>query len=246
MTSIWKTGLMALAPDIRSLILREETESHDREAIEAIVEKYFENTYPEFMPEVVSTMEKDYFLPALKVLERRKDGLYSPHYSERWDDMELKATCRRVLSKDITYQIGGMIRAAYGMPDNTDEVTQSQHHRSPDDECDCGIYGSVNLEELKVWMEPEKEDDSWMMGFNPAIYPGNEEFSEKHEKVLCIIEPSEDAKIILCRKGWRASSAFVSEIVNETIGMSAASQLLSMAWHRLIQVGRIYENRKKD
>jgi len=115
-----------------------------------------------------------------------------------------------------------------------EEAPEPPPYSFPHEGCDCGIYGSVNLEEVSKYMVA-KEPNNMLI----TLYDRN----PIGERVLCVIEPSEDADVILARKGWRAGAAFVSEIIGETITIDEASTLLSIAWHREIDLRRLYENR---
>lgn len=125
----------------------------------------------------------------------------------------------------ITVSIGGV---DYDYPARIEEP-EPPSAEFPHEGCDCGIYASVNFDEIGSYLDEDDNDET----------PGE----EKTKPVLCIIEPKEGADVILSRKGWRAGAAFISEIVGETIDIDAASQLLSIAWHRPIDIQRLYENR---
>jgi hypothetical protein len=89
-----------------------------------------------------------------------------------------------------------------------EEVPEPPPYSFPHEGCDCGIYGSVNLDEVSYHMVAREPNNMLV-----TLYDRN----PIGERVLCIIEPSEYAEVILARKGWRAGAAFVSEIVGETL-----------------------------
>ena len=203
----------------------EECEYDDIENLKAYIEEYMNVFYSEFDPEIVNTAHgKEYFLPALKVLDYN-DGQYaSPSHKEVWKDLELVAECER----DDVSRFG-----YFG----------SYIHSVPHEDCDCGIYGSVNLEEIEYYLKMESPTLILVMHTHLTEEPSNPPNIPPIKK-LCIIEPSPDADVILCRKGWKASKAFISEVINETISVYEASELLSIAWKRKIDVGRVFnENR---
>lgn len=206
--------------------LPEDAELSDVEDISRIIDQAFDKKYAIFEPQIVSTFDKDYFLPALKVLRIPDEEYVSPSREARWKDMELRAECQ-----------GG------------------HDHESPDPECDCGIYGSVNLDEIFEYIQAERQRVIFSCSSESIGYTINK-FGEvdvviekgfRHELPktfsLCIIEPSPDARVILCRKGWKASHAFISEVIEETISVSDANALLSIAWNRKIDIRRLYESR---
>lgn len=202
-------------------ILPEDCENDDLITIKGMVDNYFDVVYPDFEPEVVTTADgKEYWLPALKVLDHHKDDLFSPRFPVKWQDMELKAIC------NLPFLYGNY------MPDYAKKIPA---HNPPGEECDCGIYGSVHLEEIAKYLF-NKEDTHIATMFR----------KEETHRVLCIIEPSPNAEVIICRKGWRASRAFISEVVGDTISVDETSGILSMSWKRNIDVRKIYENRKES
>ena len=159
-----------------------------------------------------TTMEqKDYFLPGLKVLNVDEHGTYwSPSYPVPWNDGELLADH---LHKGIF------------------DFSPEQHHKSIADAmqtCDCGIYASVNMNELSMYLTAQ-----FAMGMD-----GRFGISDRR---LCMIEPFSDATVWTARKGWKASKAFISEVIGETISIRDASALLSMVWQRPIDINEIYK-----
>lgn len=217
--------------------LPEDFERADLEGLTKATEKYFESMYPDFEPEIIYAMDKEYFLPALKVLKLVNGKYFSPGYEVEWEDMELKAECRNLERHHVsnfrmaTDDEGNQ----YITPVQYEYLISSCFHDAPQDGCDCGIYGSVNLEEVEEYLKL-----SAGMSPYPSQYVSPEPDSVS---VLCIIEPSPGAKVIMCRKGWKASHAFVSEFVGKTISERDTSRLLSIAWHREIDIRRLYENR---
>lgn len=205
----------------------EDAEKEDKAEIEALAEALMEEKYPPFAPEIVHTLGKDYYLPALKVLEMNKDSkFFSPSETAEWVDNELVAECRDRSGWPIQVVLRYM---------RTD-APPVDRHKAPDESCECGIYGSVNMEEVRAYLE--KDDPRHTYSIN--LYAGPQQILEEKKKVLCIIEPAEGAEVIVCRKGWRASKAFISEIVGETISTAEASQLLSVAWQRNVDVRRVF------
>jgi len=224
----------------------DDTEEPDEKEIRKLIEKYMDEKYPEFEPEVVIAAHeewlgdnvrvstKEYFLPALKALWFDGQDFFSPQRRNKWENMELVAKCDA--SKWYT------------------EPYKSAHtHSAPHKDCECGIYGSVNLEEMSEWLEYEDSSQMLGVGFRRAVLgdwstqvlPDSTmdysiETAPVQRMVLCMIEPSEDAEVHLCRKGWKASKAFISEIIDETISIDQASQILSLAWKRHIDVRRVY------
>jgi hypothetical protein len=122
-----------------------------------------------------------------------------------------------------------MIAEAFGITLSESKMPEPEHHAFPHEGCDCGIYGSVNLEEIQDFLTNE--------GLTTAV-------RVEGERILCVIEPVEGVDVVITRKGWKAGAAFISEIVNETMRAEDASSLLSIAWHREIDLRRLkYENR---
>lgn len=223
-------------------ILPEDFEQSDAEKIKKLIDDYFDYAYPTFEPEVITspTKDKEYFLPALKILKRTDGRYFSPQYEVEWKDMELQAECRVVTL--TAPNVIKYIKDSYGNIDMiADDVVPTFEHRhpAPDKNCDCGIYGSVNLDEILNYVNPKTLDYYAQM----TGRWGYDEEEYQVKTVVCVIEPSPDADVIVCRKGWRASHAFISEIVGETISVNDASSLLSIAWHRNIDIRRIYEGR---
>jgi hypothetical protein len=182
-----------------------------------MVKNYFDTMYPEFEPEVISTFEKQYYLPALKILKKIDGEYFSPGYTAKWTNGELVAECKRQYPTwSYSFSNNGAIEERI--------IEESIIHQAPYPGCDCGIYGSVNLDEV--------------FGYRSLYIHENIDFS------LCIIEPYPDSSTLISRKGWKTSHAFISEIVGETISIEDARQLLSMAWNRSVDVRKCYnENR---
>jgi len=180
--------------------------------------RYMDHMYPDFEPEVVYGFDKEYYLPALKVLDYWNGSFYSPSRTSEWKDGELIAYCLR----DLQYA---------SMFDEQD----IKPHEAPHEMCTCGIYGSVNLEEIAEYLIPDSNSV-----YYPPSSPSTSAIRNRH---LCIVEPYPEAKVIRTRKGWKASHAFISEIVGQTIPVPHVNELLSMAWKRRINIRRIYENR---
>jgi hypothetical protein len=216
----------------------EDAEVEDIRSLRQMIDEQFDRMYPRFEPEVIHTLDKDYFLPALKVLGFRDGKFFSPSRFSEWEDMELKATCRI----DEFFQRGWL-----------------PVHEPPFQDCDCGIYGSVNLDEINEYILHERQnsretedvygffqdfevvDDGITAKFTPRVV---RKPLPKRSYALCIVEPYPDAEYHLTRKGWKTSRAFISEIIGETMDISTASALLSMAWHRELNLRRLtHENR---
>lgn len=213
---------------------------HIRESFESAMD----SLYPPFEPEIVHAVDKDYFLPALKVLVYQDDKYFSPQQQAWWKDMELEAGCA-----PSPWNFGAPITKA--LPNGQIEVTfdTPTPHAAPKEDCDCGIYGSVNLEEVHTYLmegvpvqmqrQVNQLQGHWIASYGTL---DGEPVEPVIRRKLCIIEPSPGAKVILCRKGWKASGAFISEIVGETISPEEASNLLSIAWNRKIDIRRLHEN----
>lgn len=210
----------------------EDLELSDMERVRDAIESMMDTLYPPFEPEIVHAPDKDYFLPALKVLVYMDGKYFSPQQQAEWKDMELEAECIQSPWHFGRPKMVGNDIVGFETP---------VPHSAPKEDCDCGIYGSVNLEEASSYLV---DSMSTLRGRRIADY---DSVSEPIVcKKLCIIEPSPGAKVIVCRKGWKASGAFISEIVNETISCAEASNLLSIAWNREIditKIGRLHENR---
>lgn len=160
-----------------------------------------------------STFEhKDYYLPALKVLNYRNGQFWSPAKTVLWKNNQLKADHLEV--------------------DDLDRytVTKTKKKHAVGLQCDCGIYGSVNIEELELYFHHTSQDVVLMMDPN----------FEVSERRLVIVEPSNNADVFIARKGWKASKVFISEVVGDTISTADASELLSMVWRRRIDVAQIF------
>jgi hypothetical protein len=223
-------------------ILPEDWEVSDMPDIKALADQHYDKLYPPFEPDVICTPAKDYYLPALKVLKRSGGRYFSPQKESEWKDMELVARCE----KDSGPWLGGRMKYVQ-LPngcidivvDGDVDYVHPPKHEAPDSECDCGIYGSVNMDELLGYFQPSGAEVYARM----VLGRYDTDHSRNEGVALCIIEPSPDAKVILCRKGWKASKAFISEIVDETMSTDDASTLLSIAWHRPMNIRRLYENR---
>jgi hypothetical protein len=222
-------------------ILPEDWEVSDMPDIKALADQHYDKLYPPFEPDVICTPTKDYYLPALKVLKRSGGRYFSPQKESEWKDMELVARCEQ----DSGPWLGGRMKYVQ-LPNGdidivavgTEEYPSLPRHEAPDSECDCGIYGSVNMDELFGYFQPSGAE------FYARMVLGRYDAHPRDTGVaLCIIEPSPDAKVILCRKGWKASKAFISEIVDKTISIDDASNLISIAWHRPMNIRMLYENR---
>jgi hypothetical protein len=87
--SIWNQNVVFGTTAREKHPLPDDAEQADRKAIEALVERYMDRRYPAFAPEIVHTPDKDYYLPALKVLVRNEVGLFSPLRGSQWVDGEL-------------------------------------------------------------------------------------------------------------------------------------------------------------
>lgn len=72
-TTAWGASIGGYAASIP-----EDAEDEDKEIFAKSFEKYMNRRYPAFEPEVIHAMDKDYYLPALKVLSRTSKGLFSP------------------------------------------------------------------------------------------------------------------------------------------------------------------------
>lgn len=242
-------------PSIKDINLQiEDLESVDVENIHKLLDNYFETRCPVFEPEIVYGLDKEYFLPALKVLKYKEGKFSSPSLDVEWVDGELQAKCE----SRYGVRLGNprYVRKADGTSElQFDNISEERRHDAPTDNCDCGIYGSVNLDEIKEYLGIQYPHNMWM-AYPQQIgiisdyendFPSEVQSYRKEpviRNVLCIIEPSPDAKVIMCRKGWKASHAFISEIIGQTITQSEASQLLSIAWKREIDIRRLeYENR---
>lgn len=184
---------------------------------------YFDRTYQ--MPDSEMfhsfngyTMEqKDYFLPGLKVLhwDKVNEVFWSPVYYTPWYDNQLSAghLIRNLQQPDVTHR---------------DHLNMDTAMVS----CDCGIYASANMSELSSYFSlPDNQSRSLGMDIR----------FRREDRRLCIIEPFSDATVWMARKGWKASKAFISEIVGDTIGVMEASELMSMVWHRRMDLTTIFD-----
>lgn len=224
------SGSWITYPNFSSLEIPDDLEKDDKEDIGRYIDSYMSYKYPKPSLEIFSTFEKQYWLPALKVLEKGPDGIMiSPKYKENWVDGELVAECK----SDSMWGPGLLYTTLNASNYAVVETTRIEgpKHEAPHEACECGIYGSVNIDEILMYCNT---------GISQSL-GNNYRFPE--DKALCIIEPYPDAKTIICRKGWKTSHAFISEIVYETISWQDASHLLSMVWNRNIDIRRIYENR---
>lgn len=193
------------------------------EGFALMVKHYFDTAYPIPTPEMFSSFsaqameQKDYFLPGLKVLNWNSlDGtLWSPVYHVPWTNNELMADHVRR---------GGALGAFMGSGDHT-MIEQAMGT------CDCGIYSSVNMSELWQYLSlPDSQAQAMGMDFR----------FRKEDRRLCIIEPFSNATVWMARKGWKASKAFISEIVGDTISVQDASELMSMVWQRPLDLTQLY------
>lgn len=194
------------------------------------IKEHFEKMYPAPKVEPFSsfngfTMEqKDYFLPALKVLNRDGHGVFwSPVYVVEWKNDELSAEHIR---SDYVFSFASTPR--HVQTGKMEEIMET---------CDCGIYASVNLTELQQYVG---------MSDNKANSFGMDNRFDKKARKLCIIEPLSDATVWLASKGWKTDHAFVSEIVGETISPQDAATLLSMVWQRPLDVVSLYNSKESQ
>lgn len=190
---ILSSSSSGLVPPSNNKWVDEWVEESDEMEIERLIQDYYSKM--EIEPEIISTADKDYYLPALKVLHLYKDRIVSPSWRKVWTDNRLDAACG----------ISRRFQTFRALP----------AHPAPDESCECGIYASVNLTEIMNY------------------------FRSSPNSILTIIEPEPDAKVVLCLKGWRASSAFISEIIGETMSVDDASNLLSIAWKRNLDVRKV-------
>ncbi len=182
-----------------------------------MAESYLDEKYPgpsqtPFLSFNGYTMEeKHYYMPTLKVLNRDSDGMYwSPVYTVPWVNDELLANHEDNMLGWSWSHDSHSIEEAMGM-------------------CDCGIYGSINLNELHSYYVAEQN-----------ALNGDHKFTRDDHR-LCIIEPYSDATVWVSRKGWKASKAFISEVVGETISVPDASTLLSMVWSTPLDLSTIFK-----
>lgn len=186
-----------------------------------MITKYFDSQYPVPLARPFTsfngfTMEqKDYFLPGLKVLNLDSDGVFwSPVYAVPWTDNELSADHHPHPAQP--------------------QLLGSQYHpdiRSTMGVCNCGIYASVNLTELRSY---------FMMEDAYARNHGMDTRFTRRDRKLCIIEPSSEAIVWQARKGWKSDKAFISEVVGETISIPDAAELLSMVWQRRLDLSTLF------
>lgn len=190
-------------------------------------EAYMDQRYPLPQDRVFTSFnsfeftQKDFYLPALKVFNYENGEFYSPSRFAHWKNKELKA--EHIEIGRINYD------------DKKYEMAKSQrlvHHVSAT--CDCGIYGSVNMEELELYFHADPFSSPIML--DPRYDP--------NARKLCIVEPSNNADVFIARKGWKASKVFISEIVGETISAENASDMLSMVWQRSLAVSKIIQPEK--
>lgn len=194
--------------------------------IQELIEEFLNKRYPEPQYKPVASFHsdtfetKDYYLPALKVFNTRDGEFYSPARTVHWKNLELRAE---------HIEIGEMSRLSNRY--DTYKYKGDKRHKV-NEVCDCGIYGSVNTEELNIYLHAQGDQAPIMLDhtFDPM------------QRALCIIEPANRASVFVARKGWKTSKAFISEVVNETISIAQASTLLSMVWNRKVDVAKVYEN----
>lgn len=199
---------------------------------------YFDERYPLPEPEVFASVrmptnynvfsptapdkympveQKDYYLPGLKVLNLDSDGNYwSPMYPVQWFDNEMVA-------QHIDHRY----------PNSP--VNSLWHDIQADamQSCDCGIYASVNMSELSNYLNSSQ--------LSAAVIGMDRRFGVEARR-LCIIEPASNATVWLARKGWKATKAFISEIVGETISPTDAAELMSMVWKRPLDLRTLYRS----
>lgn len=197
-----------------------------------MLEDYMDAKYPPPNTDVFAsfkweTMEqKDYYLPAFKVLNEDENGmLWSPAFATPWKNDRLDATHMSHANKWNAH--------ASLWP----TLHEGQSAEAAMSECFCGIYASVNLDELDNYM--------WIEHDNHLGWGMDERFNSSRRR-LCIIEPEELASVFTARKGWKASSAFVSEIVDRTMSMEEASRLVSMVWNRPLDISKLFRGRSKQ
>lgn len=192
--------------------------------VEIMAEAFMNYRYPKPRDQVFTSFHaatfthKDFYLPALKVLNFKDGEFYSPARTAKWKNLELKAE-HLVVDMDLG-------KGKYF-------VTKAQMKHKVDMVCDCGIYGSVNVEELGTYYHYTR--DTGMIQMDPNF--------TKADRRLVIVEPSNDAGVFLARKGWKATRAFISEIVGDTMSIQDASEMLSMVWQRRIDVNQVFVGR---
>jgi hypothetical protein len=212
--------------------LPDDAEASDRTALKKNIDRFLDEIYPPFEPQVLTVFSpiagqgivKEYYLPALKVLLHYNEAYFSPQRRSEWRDMELTAVCQN--ENPLQY---------IDNPDGSIDVLG--YNNPPHVGCECGIYGSVNLEEISEWYSRmnTRMYQAMSAGLWSTALLGESTVSQPHA-VLCIVEPSPGATVHLCRKGWKASRAFISEIVGDTISVRDAENLLSNAWQREIKL----------
>lgn len=214
-------------------VFPDDSEMSDLANVKKVIDDEFDRMYPPFEPEVIHTLQKDYFLPALKVLSIRNGEYLSTQREVRWVNMELRARC---------------LQEPYYPPALVNPPPSLPPHKAPYPDCDCGVYGSVNLEEIIGFIADQTNKaiqrthymEEIGNGIMASAYTYHAE--TRSHFALCIVEPSPDADYILCRKGWKASHAFISEIIGKTMDFHQAEELLSHAWRRKISLRSTYEN----
>lgn len=197
----------------------------EKEIIEHIMqmaETFLNDRYPMPTEEVYHSFrasdffQKDYYLPALKVLNYRDGEYFSPARPAKWTNMQLKGVHLDVEENDPTDPLKYVAK------------TNKDHIVGPT--CDCGIYGSVNVEELSIYLNSDGVRSLVQMDPHFGVL----------NRKLCIIEPSNKADVYLARKGWKTTHAFISEVIGDTISVNDASELLSMVWKRKVDVMKVY------
>lgn len=208
-------------------IRKAEDQSLSVDEIVGMINAFMGGRYPEPNSQVFSSFnpqdmtQKDYYLPALKVLNEDEQGmLWSPAFRVPWVDDVLDAT-------HIPYGFS-MTPGVSIMPDDV-HLTDRRRNIDYMSSCTCGIYATVNLDELVNYMFLEPSNGAWLL---------DSRFDSSRRR-LCIVEPDQHASVYIARKGWKASRVFVSEIVGKTIGIFAASNLLSMVWNRKVDLSRL-------
>lgn len=186
-----------------------------------LLEVFLNTKYPTPRMEIFSSFHaesmesKEYYLPALKVLNEDSKGVFwSPTFKIPWHDNELSAH-----------------HLTYGAYDQADFLHEGMSDVDAMKDCHCGIYASVNINELEIYLSLESNN---FLGWNI-----DDTFSLAHRR-LCIVEPYSFAAVFMARKGWKANRVFISEIVGETISPQDASNLLSMTWNRDVDATYLY------
>jgi hypothetical protein len=88
------------------------------------------------------------------------------------------------------------------------------------DECSCGVYATARDTQILPLLYPD-DFSIWFFAYAQA------------PRVVVIVEPSPDAEVDLHTEGWRATKAFISEILtgpDATMSPKDAHLLLSQVW----------------